>query len=100
MKLIRNKIPDLISDKSKITQIETDKDFLEALGMKICEEGLELKYAISSKDADSILEEAGDCFEVLMTVIGELDLTLKDLQEQADVKADELGSFSQGYQLN
>lgn len=100
MKLIRNKIPNLINNPSKIGQIETDEMFLNALAFKIYEEANEaMKAIIDNKGEDEVLEELGDVFEVIKTIMGEYGFTMEDLEEQCEFKNEERGSFSDGYLL-
>jgi len=89
-KLVRDKIPDIISDKGEkvITHIADDEEYEDALRAKLHEEVKEFLENIS-------VEEAADVLEVLHAICKLKGVDLNNLEEVRYKKAEERGGFNE-----
>jgi|13_taG_2_1085334.scaffolds.fasta_scaffold00468_2 predicted house-cleaning noncanonical NTP pyrophosphatase (MazG superfamily) len=72
-KLIRDKIPEFIEDKSRLSQESDPKLITQYIAAKVLEEAQELSEAILSGNKEHITEEAADLYEVLYKVLSYVD---------------------------
>ncbi len=88
-KLVRDKVPEIIKAKGKrpVTRILNDKEYVEALIDKLCEE-------IGDFDEDRNAEEMADILEVLMALAKALGIDQASLKTIRDKKAISNGSFN------
>lgn len=91
-KLVRDRIPEIIRASGRVPIVTTlGRDaFRTALTDKLQEEVAELAAA---KDADAVMEEAADIFEVLAAIAAECGATIDDVADVAVRKRAERGSF-------
>jgi len=89
-KLVRDKIPDIISDKGEkaITHIADDEEYEDALRAKFHEEVEEFLENIS-------VEEVADVLEVVHAICKFKGVDLNDLEEIRRKKAEERGGFNE-----
>jgi predicted house-cleaning noncanonical NTP pyrophosphatase (MazG superfamily) len=94
-KMIRTKIPYIISNEGKISEIVMiDKDSPEAnqyIAKKLLEEAEEVFGARGS--VNDALEELGDLYEVMLTMCDSLGVQMSDVIEAAENKAVTRGKF-------
>jgi predicted house-cleaning noncanonical NTP pyrophosphatase (MazG superfamily) len=97
-KLVRDKIPDLISSQGEKVSVKrlNDYEHIELLKLKLLEESLELNH---EKDSNKLLEEAADVYEVLLTLINKLNFSFDELAFTASKKRDLSGGFKEGIYL-
>jgi predicted house-cleaning noncanonical NTP pyrophosphatase (MazG superfamily) len=88
MKLVRDKIPEIIekSGKKAITHIANDKEYLEGLNMKLKEEVDEFL-----KDGND--EELMDIVEVIEAMAGLKGASFEEFEKKRRLKAEERGKF-------
>lgn len=99
MKLVRNKVPDIIRAEGRSPQImylPNQAARITFLEMKLLEEVDEL---VETETEDELLEEMADLLEVLYTLAGEYDISPDDIQSAANEKAKRLGGFEDGVVL-
>ena len=87
-KLVRDKIPYIISESGKTYLIEilSNEEIMKWLYDKLIEEANELIQ-------DKNLEEIADVIEVVLTIASKYGYTLKDVFEEVDRKRKEKGGF-------
>lgn len=87
-KLVRDKIPEIIESRGKKTVVRVldDKEYLEQLMEKLCEE-------VDEFDQDHSVEEMADILEVLMALAKTLGIKQSELKAVRDKKALERGGF-------
>lgn len=87
-KLVRDKIPYIISESGKTYLIEilSNEEIMKWLYDKLIEETNELIQ-------DKNLEEIADVIEVVLTIASKYGYTLKDVFEEVDRKRKEKGGF-------
>lgn len=88
MKLVRDKIPEIILSKGKTpkTHIATDKEYKEYLLKKLEEEVLEVKEELNE-------EELADVLEVVYTLAKLIGKTPKELEKTRKLKKSKNGGF-------
>lgn len=88
MKLIRDKIPELIKQKgeSPIVRKADDNEYSELLNKKLVEEAKEFAF-------DKNIEELADILEVVYAIAKLNNITPEELEERRKAKAEERGSF-------
>jgi predicted house-cleaning noncanonical NTP pyrophosphatase (MazG superfamily) len=96
-KLVRDLIPQSIeqSNKKFVAYQLSDRDFQNAILDKLIEEALELKDAWSNDPTNdvAILEELGDVFEALDTIMKTLKMNRKQVKFMQEKKAEAKGRF-------
>lgn len=87
-KLVRDRIPDIISSDGKtcITETLSDEEYLKMLDSKLDEELTEYQESKS-------LEELADLLEVMRAVVKARDWTWVQLEQVRKEKADRRGGF-------
>lgn len=87
-KLVRDKIPEIIqnADKTCVTHIMSDDEYIASLDMKLQEE-------VAEYLEDKNLEELADVVEVLRAICIARGYTLEELEKMRAKKADERGGF-------
>ena len=87
-KLVRDKIPEIIKKRGQqpITRILDDREYIEQLFEKLCEE-------IDEFDEDRNAAELADVLEVLTALAQALDISQKDLKLSRVKKARAHGVF-------
>ena len=98
MKLIRDKIHELIEDKDRVFQLErmNDASLVIVLKDKLEEETAEVVAA----KGDDLLVELADVYEVVRSLCLHSGWTIEELHEAADKKRAHLGGFSHRWFLN
>ena len=88
-KLVRDKIPDILSEAGKKYKAHyaTEAEYAEKLKEKLLEE-------VNEFLENPCIEELADIFEVFSTLIGTLGHTVGELRECAMKKVAERGAFS------
>lgn len=88
-KLVRDKIPEIISNSGKKceTEVLSDSDYLEMLDKKLDEELVEYHK-------DKNIEELADIMEVVYTVVKARGYTAQELERVRADKAEKRGGFS------
>jgi len=97
-KLVRDKIPTIISSKDEAVQTRrvAPEELLSLLKTKMVEEANEYKWA---RTDDENIEEMSDVLEVLRGACKLYGLNLGDLEEIADEKREKRGGFEEGIVL-
>jgi len=92
MKLIRDKIHELIEDKDRVFQLErmNDASLVIVLKDKLEEETAEVVAA----KGDDLLVELADVYEVIRSICIHSGWTIEELHEAAEKKRAHLGGFS------
>ena len=96
-KLVRDKIPDIISNDPnveiiKLHKITSKTEIVTALVNKLLEETEEFRAAYSGNN-EGMLEELVDIHEVLDEILFQLDYSEDDLWEARRSKAEQKGVF-------
>lgn len=94
-KLVRDKIPDIITKASKDPKIEIlydDDEFHEALAQKIIEEGNEY---LETKE----LQELADILEILEALLKIHKISMGDIKKIQNEKKEKRGVFNQRIKL-
>lgn len=91
-KLVRDRIPDLIraDGREPAVQVLDDAAYAVALRAKLQEEAREVAEAQSRT---AVLEELADVYEVLLALARSAAFDLRDVQEAAQLKAEQRGAF-------
>lgn len=98
-KLIRDKIPQLIEDKSRLSQISDPKLVREYVAAKVLEEAQELSEALLSGTEDDILEESADLYETILKTLTISKLTEIQMFRKSLAKDREKGAFDDNWIL-
>ena len=98
-KLIRDYIPQLISESENQLKIEqlSDLEYQQALRLKLVEEATEVKNAI---DKEELIEEIADLYEVIDTIITFNNLNPQDILTKQQEKREQKGGFKQKLKLS
>lgn len=96
-KLVRDKIPDIISNDSnteviKLHRITNKDEFISVLIHKLIEETHELKEACLN-DKSNVLNELADVHEVLNEILNQFGYSEDNLWEARRLKAEQKGLF-------
>jgi|LauGreDrversion4_2_1035121.scaffolds.fasta_scaffold1122525_1 predicted house-cleaning noncanonical NTP pyrophosphatase (MazG superfamily) len=96
-KLVRDLIPNIISDSGKnpVTCEVSGDDLLSALKLKVLEEAQEL----ASASEHNALEEIADVLEVLLAITHQMDTSWNTIEKRAAKKRSERGGFNAGIWL-
>jgi predicted house-cleaning noncanonical NTP pyrophosphatase (MazG superfamily) len=93
-KLVRDKIPEIIKDKTGIEPtyrtIEDDTEFLNALLKKATEEAAELQHSIEN---DNTEEELADLLEIIDTITALRGKLIEDIEAIQIIKRQNRGGF-------
>ena len=89
-KLVRDKIPDIISQDGKkaVSHILSEKDYIAELDKKLIEE-------VNEYLKDKNMEEMADVLEVLYAVCKARGYTINELEAKRKEKAEERGGFQE-----
>lgn len=92
-KLVRDRIPEIIEKDNLevVTQYLSKDEVLVHLKTKLLEEGNELIEAESTED---IVVEAADVLEVLYSILNELNIDVKEVEEVRKARAEKRGGFA------
>lgn len=93
-KLIRDKIPEIITSSGKqcIVDVMNEAEFLEALDCKLEEE-------LAEYQADKSLEELADLLEVMYAVVVARGYSIEELERVRKQKAEKRGGFEKRLRL-
>ena len=93
-KLIRDKIPEIITSSGKQCLVETmnEPEYIEALDAKLNEE-------LEEYQADKSLEELADLLEVMYAVVRARGYTTEELERVRKQKAEKRGGFEKRLRL-
>lgn len=93
-KLIRDKIPEIITSSGKQCIVETmnETEYIEALDAKLNEE-------LAEYQADKSLEELADLLEVMYAVIKARGYSIEELENIRKEKAEKRGGFEKRLRL-
>lgn len=97
-KLVRDKIPEIISHSGKIPNFEViknDKDYLDCLEKKLLEECNEVINA----NLDDKIEELSDVLEVIHSISKFLGISLDELEKIRINKKEKRGGFKSRFFL-
>ncbi|AEM39670.1 MazG nucleotide pyrophosphohydrolase [Pyrolobus fumarii 1A] len=90
-KLVRDKIGEELRSRGvTVWKARSNEEYVNALRAKIIEEAYELAVAESS---ESVLEEAADLLEAIVSLLKLHGYTLEDLLARAEAKRRERGGF-------
>lgn len=91
-KLVRDRIPEIISNKGEqpITHILNDEEYKKELENKLYEEYNEVLATTNSNDR---IEELADMLEIIKALASLENKTIDDVLEVADQKAQKRGGF-------
>ena len=97
MKLVRDRIPEIIRDTGKSYSASrlNEESYIAALAGKLVEEAMECEKAVADESDVDIVKELADLSEVLeslMAVLGIEDETVRTIQAQ---RRTDRGSFSE-----
>ncbi len=100
MKLVRDKIIKIILEQGKNCRSRWDCKYHFAEGEEY-EQRLfdKMQEEMTEFMEEPCLEEAADVYEVFLSMLNHWKFDLKDVQETADKKREERGSFRVGYVL-
>ena len=89
-KLVRDKIPQIITDSGRIpiTRILTDEEYLTELDKKLLEE-------VAEYQADKSIEEMADVLEVLLAICEARGHSVEELMEVRNAKRAVRGGFEE-----
>ena len=89
-KLVRDKIPEIISSAGKqaVTRILSDEEYLAELDRKLNEECTEYQ-------SDKSIEEMADVLEVLYAIAEARGYSIEELEQVRAAKADKRGGFTE-----
>lgn len=88
-KLVRNKIPGIITNNGAIAKtrvLSDDREYLDELCRKVLEEAQEVA-------SDRTIEELADLLEVLQATGKQLGFSMEDIEAMRRKKAEERGGF-------
>ena len=93
-KLIRDKIPEIITSSGKQCLVETmnEPEYIEALDAKLNEE-------LEEYQADKSLEELADLLEVMYAVVVARGYSIEELERVRKQKAEKRGGFEKRLRL-
>jgi predicted house-cleaning noncanonical NTP pyrophosphatase (MazG superfamily) len=96
-KLIRDKIPDIIRAEGRTCFVESmsEKDYLDALLEKLVEEATEARNA----DAQHLLTELADLFEVMLSIVAAQGAEWKSIAQIQEARRAERGGFEKRLRL-
>lgn len=92
-KLVRDKIPDIISDDAQF-EVLTNEDYRLSLRDKITEEAQEVK---SAGTRANLVEELGDLEEVIRAILEDASITYEEMDSLRQAKINQKGKFSQKF---
>lgn len=91
-KLVRDKIPEIISNKGEqpITHILNDEEYKKELETKLLEE---YKEVLETTNSTERIEELADMIEIIKALASLENKTIEDILEVANQKAQKRGGF-------
>jgi predicted house-cleaning noncanonical NTP pyrophosphatase (MazG superfamily) len=93
-KLVRDKIPEIIKDKTGIEPtyrtLEDDTEFLGALLKKATEEAAELQHSVENNNVE---EELADLLEIIDTITSLRGKLIEDIEAIQIIKREKRGGF-------
>ena len=92
-KLVRDKIPDIISDDDQF-EILSNEDYRKSLRDKITEEAQEVKNAGTRAN---LVEELGDLEEVIRAILEDASITYEEMDSLRQAKINQKGKFAQKF---
>lgn len=92
-KLVRDKIPDIISDDAQFDVLSND-DYRLSLRDKIVEEATEVK---SAETRANLVEELGDLEEVIRAILEDASITYEEMDSLRQAKINQKGKFAQKF---
>lgn len=98
-KLVRDKIPGLVSNLSKVEICKSNNEKVLYLTRKLLEESAELGSAVLSDDREHIIEELADVYEVLDALLVDLNISKASVLETQADKLEARGGFKSGFLL-
>jgi predicted house-cleaning noncanonical NTP pyrophosphatase (MazG superfamily) len=98
-KLVRNKIPEYIKDKSKISREFNPNAIRKYNAAKVLEEASEVSKALLRGSQEDLMEEIGDLYEVLDKLIRDEHVSKAEIQCKKNLKSIKKGTFSRNYVL-
>lgn len=95
MKLVRDRIPERIvaSGQHPVTREVAGDELVTALKEKLVEEA---KEALAAGDAESLVEELADVYEVLQALQREAGIEMSRVNDAKKKKWEERGGFEKG----
>lgn len=93
-KLIRDKIPEIITSSGKqcIVEVMNETEYIDALDCKLNEE-------LAEYQADKSLEELADLLEVMYAIIKARGYSIEELENKRKEKAEKRGGFEKRLRL-
>jgi len=92
-KLVRDKIPDIISDDAQF-DVLSNEDYRVSLRDKITEEAKEVK---ASTTRANLVEELGDLEEVIRAILEDASITYEEMDSLRQAKINQKGKFTQKF---
>lgn len=92
-KLVRDNIPQIIAETNKTsltTILFNDQEYLWALKQKLIEEANEV---LKTTDTIMMTEELADTFEVIEAIMKHCDISLEEVMQVKEEKANKNGKF-------
>ncbi|MFH5812069.1 nucleoside triphosphate pyrophosphohydrolase [Companilactobacillus sp. FL22-1] len=92
-KLVRDKIPEIISDETKFDTL-SNEDYRKALRTKIAEEAQEVQRADTRAN---LVEELGDLEEVIRAILDDASITYEEMDSLRQAKINQKGKFAEKF---
>lgn len=92
-KLVRDKIPEIISDETKFDTL-SNEDYRKALRTKIAEEAQEVQKADTRAN---LVEELGDLEEVIRAILDDASITYEEMDSLRQAKINQKGKFAEKF---
>lgn len=92
-KLVRDKVPDIASDKATF-EVLSNEDYRLSLRDKVTEEAKEVKKADTRAN---LVEELGDLEEVIRAILEDASITYEEMDSLRQAKINQKGKFSQKF---
>lgn len=93
-KLIRDRIPEIITADNAVPKISilSDSQFTLALKQKVVEEAMEL---LETKTKEDVLGELADILELVDTILLDHDISKEEVEEKKISKMNKRGGFTE-----
>ncbi|MQS75464.1 nucleoside triphosphate pyrophosphohydrolase [Companilactobacillus halodurans] len=92
-KLVRDKIPDIISDDTQF-EVLSNEDYRVILRTKIIEEAKEVQTAATRAN---LVEELGDLEEVIRAILDDASITYEEMDSLRQAKINQKGKFAKKF---